>query len=212
MITIKHNAPEFNDLGTIRANHKTYHIQYRFDNGAVLTYSHGSKDPFMVSLIRPNKPVRNLKDVDYLSWLKLYADALGRQKAYAMFLTVYNLVTHNALRHREPSFARPTFSPVPSDDDFAAINQMVDNVAQEFPDMNQDNITTMLMLFVCYYLVMISEFYYERTLLYHRVKALAVYQMLYQKMSVSTVANYSKGKSAVELDAEMIRDGIPDII
>lgn len=205
--------PNIEGLARFTYQSRIYRVQYRFNDGSFLTYSQGAKDPFMVSIHRPGcHELYNLKDTDYLTWIKEWSDRIGTKWTYNMFKYVYDLVTKDALLNPDTNQYKPAFSPGPRQADFQHIEKMVERLSAHDADLTASDLTQIQIMFVCYYLVMISEFYYSGTVLFHRVKHLAVYQVLFENMPVNDAANFSRGKTAQVINQELLKCGIDDIV
>lgn len=166
-----------------------------FEDGSYFFYSHGSKDNWKLSYCTCFGKVCQLYDNEYLAMIQELGKFYGNKRIYDVFVQVYNLVTKNGIRNKR--------HPKPNCTDFDVISKIVNNL----PETHYYSSLRIEKLFCCLYLTMISEWYYENTRLYHRIKRLGVYQVLFLNWDANLAANFSKGKGYIELDDLMKRYG-----
>jgi len=164
-----------------------------YDDGTYYTFSEGNKDNWHLMYHNSEKDY-DLFDKDYLTRIRKVSDAYGKDTVYNAFCSVYDLVTGTALLNNG--------KPEPSDHDF---NEII-----KISNLFGSNRKMIIKLLDCFYLTMISEWYYKGSILKHRIKKLGVYQAIYTDMEPVKIANYSKGKSYKILNQEMIQNGIKD--
>lgn len=170
-----------------------------FNDNSYFFYSHGSKDNWKLSYCNSNGKIGQLYDKDYLKRIQSLGKIYGVDFIYKVFVKVYDLVTNNAKENnRKPS---------PSENDFQQILELVNL----FPRTKYCSLLSIYKLFCCLYLTMIAEWYYEGTKLYHRIKHLGIYQVLFLKMDAKQAANFSKNKSYKQLDQIMKSYGIVEL-
>lgn len=139
--------------------------------------------------------IGQLYDKDYLKRIQSLGKIYGTDFIYKVFVKVYDLVTNNATMNNK--------EPLPSETDFQQILELVNL----FPQYYSPTKLSIYKLFCCLYLTMIAEWYYKGTKLYHRIKRLGIYQVLFLNMDAEKTANFSKHKSYKQLDQIMKRFG-----
>ncbi|WP_143461371.1 DUF7004 family protein [Levilactobacillus enshiensis] len=170
----------------------------RYADNSYYTFSTGTKDNWHL-MYHDTKGGHELYDKDYLSRIKTISHYYGHEHVYTSFVIVFDLVSKNA--------KETNGRPVPSQEQLDQIKK----IAQSYSDDPQQ-IIMLHKLFDCFYMTMISEWYYKTTRgqpskLKHRIKRLGVYQVIHEGMSPEAAANYSKHKSARDLDQEMKKHG-----
>lgn len=162
-----------------------------FNDNSCFFYFHGSKDNWKLSYRNSDGEIDQLYDKDYLKRIQSLGKIYGIDFIYKVFVKVYDLVTNNATKNNK--------EPQPSKTDFQQILELINL----FPHTKYYSPLSIYKLFCCLYLTMIAEWYYEGTKLYHRIKRLGIYQVLFLNMDAEQAANFSKHKSYNQLDQIM---------
>lgn len=169
----------------------------RYINNDAFYFDKGKVDDYAVVFVTNEGEELWLKDEQYLTSLQHLANCCGISFIYNQFLTIYNLVIKNAsLRNNLPE---------PNNDDF----QKIDELAKQCVHIEKLlSLIKVEELYGVFYLTMIAEFHKENTKLFHRVKLLAVYQILFLHMTPHEASNFSRNKNWQQLDDLMKGYGI----
>ncbi|MDO9510149.1 MAG: hypothetical protein Q7J34_00190 [Bacteroidales bacterium] len=123
------------------------------------------------------------RDSEYFSGMQTLAGIFGTKKVYADFLRIYEKTSKNL--------------------DADILND-IDRISADYGQYSE----SAGLWFTLIYAGMIAEENKAHAVLKKRIKHLAVYQLLIEKMPVDVVVNFSKGKAWRELDQLMKRRGI----
>lgn len=162
-----------------------------YSDGSQYCYQNGKKDAWQVVYINKSGQQHIYFDKEYLDALRGLGEKYGVKALYSLFNIIFELVENNALCH--DGKPKPTYEEL----------VICHNVAQVINNKITVPGVDVKKLLDCLYLTMISEWYYKGSILHHRVKRLAVYQVLLQSLAPKKAANFSRGKSVKELKALM---------
>lgn len=141
----------------------------RFPNGEALEYDTGTFDSWCVYLAHP------VKDVEYFSELKQYADIYGNDRVYDDFVSVYEITDKQ-----------------PKESALERISQIASSYGKDSLHMD--------ILFSTLYMTMISEEQKQYTKLGKRIKRLGVHALLKENKTASEAAEFMKGMKWIDID------------
>jgi len=151
-------------------------------NKNLITFDTGSFDNWCVYLTRAGKERYAPRDLEYFTILSNFGVKYGCQKVYDDFVRIFNKT------HKEIS---------------PEVLQLITDIAAGY-GVDSEEID---IWFTVVYAGMIAEENKANAILGKRIKRLGMYQLLIEKMSPESAANFSKGKKWKELDAIMKEKG-----
>lgn len=173
----------------------TQQVLCKYPDGSYYRFAHGCFDDYMVVFCQAHHRPVALRDAACLGRLAQLGDLAGNQVVYHFFAIAFELVTANvAQAPTGPAVSRP------------ADLKVLKRLSNYFADLSDDaryQPLAVKKLFDYFYFAMLAECYHPYTQLYHRIKRLAVYQVLILGMSAADASVFSRGRSVAELDRIM---------
>lgn len=146
-----------------------------FLDGSVLTFDKGTFDEWCVYLQHPAQPKYAPTDLQYFTRLQQLGDIHGHKKIYEDFIAFYTLTSKN-------------------------IDTRVLSQIRQISATYKSDALEIEILFTILYAGMIAEENKQFAILKKRIKRLGMHQLLIDKVTPETAANFSKGKKWHELD------------
>jgi hypothetical protein len=147
-----------------------------------IEFDFGTFDHWCVFLSRNGMPRYAPKDTEYFAILQQLATRHGSNKLYYHFVLIYER----------------TSSRIDTD-----VLLMIRKMAEEYGSDTED----IEIWFTVLYAGMIAEENKENAVLKKRIKRLGMHQLLIEKFEPNIAANFSRGKTWRELDAQMREKG-----
>jgi len=144
-------------------------------DGKYLYYDEGKFDKFCVYEVDSEGRKKAPRDVEYFTELASYIPKFGKETLYQDFVQIYNLTTKEFDEKVPPFILKLTAK-------------------------YGESQTPLFRIFSILYMGMISEENKERTKLGKRIKRLGIYSLLILEKSPSYCADFTKGKSASDID------------
>lgn len=171
----------------------------QFADGSYFAYGAGNFDDFQVGYYDGQQHRQALREVAILARLQYLADRYSANVVWHFADIIFTLVSDNARRRGH--------APVPDPADFNVIARLAGYFANP-PSDPAVQVTNVEKVLVYVYLTMISECHRPHTRLYHRLKRLAIYQVVCLHMPPATAANFARGKSFRALQAVLAQYGL----
>lgn len=154
----------------------------KIGNQGYIYFDTGKFDDWCVYVaMNDNRPYAP-HDSEYFSGMQTLAGYFGSQKVYADFLRIYEQTSKNL--------------------DADTLKE-IDRISVDYRQYSE----SAGLWFTLIYAGMIAEENKAHAVLKKRIKHLAMYQLLFEKMPVEDVVNFSKGKAWRELDQMMKKRG-----
>lgn len=169
-----------------------YRILRKYNDGTYFTYSHGNFDDYHLMFHTADGRPHDLLDKDYLKRIKTIANVYGTEKVYSNFMIIVKCI--EKISTLNPQNVQP-------------IKQDLEKIANFSKDFGESRLS-INKLYDCFYFAMISEWHWHNSKLHHRLKHLAVYQVLFLALPPDEAANWAKHKPYFKIDEEMQKYGI----
>ena len=147
----------------------------RFEDGTIIEQGRGRFDVNCVYLTRPGQRRYAPTDAEYFSFFIEHAPKYSSEKIYEDYVRIYEKTTEEI------------------DDD------IFDDIEEISMSYEEEDELDFLVWFSVIYLGMVAEERREQAILKKRIKRLGMYQILFENMSATDAATFSKGKSVAEL-------------
>ncbi len=148
----------------------------RLRNGTVFSYGMGSYDEWCVYESNPEVRAKRVGDYDYFKKIRELGNIYEISDVFNTFCSIYNRTT-------------------------AEIDEDILKDISETCEQYEDDYDKAEYAFCLLYLSMVSEMNKEYSKLGKRVKGLGIHQLLFQKMKIHDIANFTKGKKWFEVAA-----------
>lgn len=148
----------------------------RLRNGTVFSYGMGSYDEWCVYESNPEVRAKRVGDYDYFKKIRELGEIYGRAEVFEDFYDVY-------------------------ENTGADVNNKTLSYISRFCEKYHDDYDKAEYAFCLLYMSMVSEMNKEYSRLGKRVKGLGIHQLLFQKMKIHDIANFTKGKKWFEVAA-----------
>lgn len=148
----------------------------RLRNGTVFSYGMGSYDEWCVYESNPEVRAKRVGDYDYFKKIRELGNIYEISDVFETFCSIYNRTT-------------------------TEIDKDILKDISETCEQYEDDYDKAEYAFCLLYLSMVSEMNKEYSRLGKRVKGLGIHQLLFQKMKIHDIANFTRGKKWFEIAA-----------
>lgn len=154
----------------------------RLRNGTVFSYGMGSYDEWCVYESNLEVRAKRVGDHDYFKKIRELGNIYEISDVFKTFCSIYNRTT-------------------------TEINENILKDISETCEQYEDDYDKAEYAFCLLYLSMVAEMNKEYSRLGKRVKGLGIHQLLFQKMKIHDIANFTRGKKWFEVAAACERYG-----
>lgn len=146
-------------------------------NGTVFSYGIGSYDDWCVYESTPEVRARRVGDYDYFKKFRELGEIYGRAELFEDICKIYDRTKAEVDK------------------------EVLDDISNQICHNYHDDYDKAEYSFCLLYLSMIAEMNKEYSRLGKRVKGLGIHQLLFQKMKIHDIANFTRGKKWFEIAA-----------